>query len=106
MSNGLKYSIIYDRLSRKRKRISKPKNIVDEPESTLYCVSGLDPSFMDKLAGEFQVRDFGEIECLSDFGTLKLCLVKFRTGVWYYEVELITDGIIQVSLLVRVDWMV
>lgn len=58
--------------------------------------SGLNPNTMMQICGEMSLSDLGELEAISNFPTLGLTLPIFRTGKWYYEVEIITSGIMQV----------
>lgn len=47
--------------------------------------------------GDLEVFEGGEIEGKSDFGTAVVANCSLQTGTWFYEVELLTDGLIQIG---------
>ena len=54
------------------------------------------PSWIRSLSGQLILNNEGEIESQSEFATAAVCC-KICQGKWYYEVELLTSGLMQVS---------
>lgn len=80
-----------------------PFNINETTPTTTN--SGLNPNTMMQICGEMSLSDLGELEAISNFPTLGLTLPIFRTGKWYYEVEIITSGIMQVfKYIYQIGW--
>ena len=52
--------------------------------------------WMRSLSGQLILNNEGEIEGESEFGTAAVCC-KISEGKWYYEVELLTAGLMQVN---------
>ncbi|CAM9258320.1 unnamed protein product [Chrysoparadoxa australica] len=51
----------------------------------------------DILAGAVSISDAGEVEGVSGFGTAGLKGLELKTGRWYYEVTLLTGGVMQIG---------
>ena len=41
--------------------------------------------------------DTGEVQGLSNYGSAGVAWVTLSTGQWYYEVELLSDGVMQIG---------
>lgn len=54
-------------------------------------------SWLTTLCGRVDIDESGEVEGLSNFGSISVVNVALRTGVWYYEVKLSTSGLIQIG---------
>ena len=54
------------------------------------------PGWVKTVSGELILTNDGEVESESEFATAAVCC-RITTGKWYYEVELLTAGLMQVS---------
>ena len=76
------------------------KSLVNKtaPQGSMKALKTVLPTckWMRSLSGQLILNNEGEIECNSDFGTAAVCC-KISDGKWYYEVELLTAGLMQVN---------
>ncbi|OQS01680.1 regulator of chromosome condensation (RCC1)-like protein [Achlya hypogyna] len=56
-----------------------------------------DQSWVVPLCGRIDIDRSGEIEGLSNFGSLSTMGVSLFSGAWFYEVEVVTSGLIQIG---------
>ena len=78
------------------------------PETSQHDFPGesTDPSeiatpspWLEVLAGDVVTDVSGDVRCLSGFGTLTCRKAAVSSGKWYYEVEVVTGGLSQVTYL-------
>ncbi|KAF1780930.1 Kelch-type beta propeller [Phytophthora cactorum] len=70
----------------------KRKRENDEGDSIL-----LDQSCVISVCGRVDIDRSGEVEGLSNFGSISTIGVSLFRGKWFYEVEVVTSGLIQVG---------
>ena len=63
-------------------------------EKDAQCAPG---ASLVPLCGRVDIDDSGEVEGLSNFGSVSAVNVSLTSGVWYYEIQLITSGLIQIG---------
>lgn len=57
----------------------------------------LDQSYIISVCGRVDIDRSGEIEGLSNFGSISTVGVSLFHGKWFYEVEVVTSGLIQIG---------
>lgn len=57
----------------------------------------LDQSYIVSVCGRVDIDRSGEIEGLSNFGSISTVGVSLFHGKWFYEVEVVTSGLIQIG---------
>lgn len=67
--------------------------VIEQPARSPYCHC----SWIEILAGSMGVTDGGNIEGYSHFSTAKVMNCHLVEGRWYYEVEVHSDGIMQIG---------
>ncbi|TDH65060.1 uncharacterized protein CCR75_002142 [Bremia lactucae] len=72
--------------------IVEQKRENDEGDSSL-----LDHSCIISICGRVDIDQSGEMEGLSNFGSISTMGVSLTHGTWFYEVEVVTSGLIQVG---------
>lgn len=76
------------------KKVEESKPIVQKSIDTAPP-KAVHPLWLQTLSGKLIVTNEGEIESESEFATLSVCC-KIGEGKWYYEVELLSAGLMQV----------
>ena len=93
-------------VTQKPARILPPKKVEEQKTSskkTVDTVTALPkapkathPIWLKTLSGKLIVTNEGELESESEFATVSVCC-EISEGKWYYEVELLSAGLMQVS---------
>ncbi|OQS02576.1 regulator of chromosome condensation (RCC1) [Thraustotheca clavata] len=71
--------------------------IVERRKENEEDASSMDQSWVIPLCGRIDIDRSGEIEGLSNFGSLSTIGVSLFRGKWFYEVEVVTSGLIQIG---------
>jgi Silencing defective 2 N-terminal ubiquitin domain len=92
------------KLPSKKVEEAKPSSIPIQPIETVTAPpkapKAAHPVWLKTLSGKLIVTNEGELESESEFATVSVCC-EIGEGKWYYEVELLSAGLMQVSELYR-----
>jgi Silencing defective 2 N-terminal ubiquitin domain len=74
----------------------RSKKTVDTVTALPKATKATHPIWLKTLSGKLIVTNEGELESESEFATVSVCC-EISEGKWYYEVELLSAGLMQVS---------